>query len=400
MVLVASTVVAVWLAQAAHRRPDPAGTYQAALDAYLAGDMPQLEAHLAELRSRQWQPLRVQLLEGMSDLATGRWDAAARNLESATADAELRPSALGLLGEAYYQQGRLADAAHVLQTALSLDPQLAIARRWLAAAYYDLGANDLALEQLDRVLQQDTADPRPYRLRGLIQKDFEQYQEAIESYLAALRLQPGDADRREIAEELADCQIRLLRHDDALRTLSEAPETANTLALRAQCHYALNNVGIAKQELTRVLALDPRHLEGLDLSGRIALDAGDVAAAADQFEKAAEFHPAEFEVRYRLAGVYRSLGREADAELQMAEVQRLQALRREFTDLHHQAFRDTRDAGLRYRLGVVATELGKWELAAEWFEAALALNPDYRDAASALSDLQKSRALPRNSGTD
>jgi tetratricopeptide (TPR) repeat protein len=391
-VLVAAVAAAIWLAQAAHHRADPEDTYQAALDDFFAGSIPQLEARTAELRAQEGPSLRVQLLEGMRDLRIGRWADAARNLKAASADREMRPVALGLLGEAHYRQGRLLQAERVLQAALSLDPRQTTARRWLAAAYYDLGANDLALEQLSLISEQDAADPRPFRLRALIYKDFERFQEAIDQYGEALNRHPEQSVRRQIVPELAACQIKLRRYEDALQSLADAPETAETLALRATCDYALDRQEPARQAIAAALALDGRHFESLSLSGRMALDAGDLPASARYFEAAINVRPAEYEVRYQLAGVYRRLGRAAEADAQIDEMERLQKLRKEFTELHYQAFRDTQDAELRYRLGELARQLDKPDLAATWFEAALALDPAHPKAAGALEELKSAGA--------
>ncbi len=391
-VLTTAVIAAVWLAQRAHRRPDPVDAYQAALDACLAGDMVTMEARLADLRQQPGAFPRVQLLEGMRDLRTGRFADAAHKLEAASADPELRAAASGLLGETLYRQGRLLEAERALRAALTADPLQTNVRRWLAAAYYDLGANDLALEQLGLIAEQDAKDPRPFRLRGLIYKDFEQFQEAIDQYREALERKPEESVRQEVVRELAACQIKLRRYDEALQSLADAPQTADTLALRAQCEYALDRREQARAAVAAALQLVPRHFQGLVLNGQMALDAGDLSGAVDHFEAAIDVLPAEYEVRYQLAGVYRRLGRTADADAQLAEMERLQALRKEFTDLHYQAFRDTQDAGLRYRLGVLARELHKPELAATWFEAALALDPMHAQAAAALSELRPSSA--------
>lgn len=398
-VITIGVAAAVWLAQAAHRRPNPPDPYLSALDAYVTGDLAGLETQIAELRALQGPPPRIQLLEGMRELRTGRWADAVLELQAASADPDVRPTAMALLGEAYYRLGKLPDAVSALQTALSLDSRQTIARRWLAAAYYDLGANDLALEQLERISEQDTEDPRPFRLRGLIYKDFEQYQAAIDAYRAAMERSPDDVLRQEILHELAACHLALLRYEDVWELLKDAPDTADTLALRAKCDHALGRVEPAQKGTARALALDPHHFDALMLSGQLALEAGNAASGAARFQEAIRLHPGEFEARYQLAGAYRRLGRDADAELQIAEMNRLQALRKEFTNLHYQAFRETQDADLRYRLGVMARELHKPQLAAAWFGAALALNPNHREAGVALSELQDLRETqPRHQG--
>jgi lipoprotein NlpI len=102
-----------------------------------------------------------------------------------------------------------------------------------------------------------------------------------------------------------------------------------------------------------------------------------------------EAHPRDDLVRYRLAQVYRRLGRDAQAEEQAATMRELRELGKQFTKLHERAFNDVSDPQLRYEIGVMANQLGRPLLARTWFEAALTLDPGHQASRDALRELAK-----------
>jgi Flp pilus assembly protein TadD len=123
------------------------------------------------------------------------------------------------------------------------------------------------------------------------------------------------------------------------------------------------------------------------LRGQLRLDAGDKTGAEESFSAAVEHHPIESEPHYQLAGVYQLQGRIAEAEAELATMKRVQAIWREFSDVHEAAMIDLTTAELRQRLGDLATQLGKPELARRWYEAALSLDPHLKSAREALIEL-------------
>ena len=76
---------------------------------------------------------------------------------------------------------------------------------------------------------------------------------------------------------------------------------------------------------------------------------------------------------------------QADDELRrMLEIQ---ALEREFKELHDTAANRPDDAEVRYRTGELALQLGKPKLARVWFLAALAIDPKHVKARAAINQL-------------
>ncbi len=374
----------IWRFGFSENSVDPATTYQQALTAIRNDDLRAVRPKIFRLRFIAGWESQVDFLQGMLDLKTGNFRDAARELASAAKSEDLRPEAMPLLGEACYHLGQHSDAQRVLLDVLARDPEHTNARRWLAASFYDIGAMDLAMEQLEILSAKLPADGRALRLRALIQKDFERYSEAADDYTESLRRDPSAPDRQEMLLELAECQVRLYRYEQALNTLSDCKKSSASMVMMAECQQALNQPDAAGASLAEALKLDPRNVDGLLLQARFLLDENQVEEASKVLRQAVEISPQEYEARYQLSNVLRQQGKADEAEKETAEVQRLQALREEFTKLHETAFQDTQSAEIRFRLGQIADQLGKPDLAKTWFQAALALNPSHSAAAQEL----------------
>lgn len=361
-------------------RPTPLRQYRAAVAAFGRQELALVEAAAESLGEEPDFRPHAHLLRGMLRLRTGRLYEAIEEFGHANQHPDTKPLAYALSGEALVKARLLRDALPILSVAIQENPRNVDARRWLAAAYYDIGAIDLALVQLQSVAELAPDDPRPHRLRGLIYRDFERYDAAIAAYRQSLARKPPPADRDEIRWELAHCQAKQRQYAEAWETVRECPPTPNILALQAECRDALGDSHAAAALADRALQADPRHLEALRLRARIALTAGKASEALPLLERAVASHPKEYPLRWQLSQTYQLLGRTQEAAAEARTVQELQQLRKKFTELHEQAFRDTTNAELRYQLGVVAGQLDKPLLANSWFAAALALDPQHTAA--------------------
>ena len=145
--------------------------------------------------------------------------------------------------------------------------------------------------------------------------------------------------------------------------------------------------------------MEPDHLGALQLKGKLELESGDAASAADVLLKAVECHPKQWRPRYTLAMAYKRLDETEKSAAQLKIMKELRELRDRFTELHAQAIEDNKNADLRYQLGVVAAQLDEPLLAASWFDAAIAMDPDHQAARDALQELMETDA-DEDSGRD
>lgn len=358
----------------------------ASVDQLLAADTDAVIAELDLVEAQGGQTARGQFLRGLLAIRSGRWGSAVASLEAASRDPLYRPAALALEGEALHHLGQYVEAIAVLQASLELDARRTDARRWLAASLYDLGAVDLALAELMIISEQDPRDPRPHRLRGVIQQDFEQFNEAIADYRESLRRDPNQASADELRIDLAKCQLAIRDYAGAEETLQLASPSAVRDSLRARAALGSDRRADAEQLAASALAADPEDYDALLLQAEFLTDAGQHPGAAALLRRAMALRPDEFDARYRLAISLRRAGDTAEAEREMAEYQRLQTLRRKFTDLHEEAFAEIHNADLRFQLGQLSLELKRPDLAGVWFRAAVAIDPEHAEAQSALRD--------------
>lgn len=373
-------------------RVAPDRQFHAALAALADNDLDGVRVVTEALQDVEAYEPHRRLLAGMVLLKNDRLYEAIVAFGFARDHPETRVLAYTLSGEALYKAKQFRDAQRILTDALRLDPQQTDAHRWLAAIYYDIGAMNQAIRHLAVVAQQAPRDPRPYRLMGLIHKDYEEYRKAIDAYRECLKRDPNQAGKETVRLELAECQSKLQQHREALQTLESCPSSAQSLWLQGECQRGLGDKAAAERLADQAIRRDPNHLQARYLKGMLELESGDAAAAVEVLQKAVETYPKEWRPRYTLAMAYKRLGDDKQATEQLKLVEEVRRLRDRFTDLHNRALKDADNADLRYELGVVARQLDKPLLAISWFQAALALKPDHPLAQQALRE--STDALP------
>lgn len=392
LILILVTVLVGWGAHRYVRYTLPESIFQAGKEAFARGDLETVQGAAEALKGKPGYEPHMHLLRGMVLLRLDQLEEAIRECGHAREHPDTRALAHALSGEALSRAGYYRDADRVLTLAVQMDPDLTDARRWLAATYYDLGAMHQAVEQLEVVAQQAPQDPRPHRLMGLIDKDYQKYGRAVDRYRESLRRDPDQPARHEIALELASCLVQLRRFDEALDALKGAPATAEVQALRAESHYGLGDQAAARTAVTEALQQDANNLSALLVRARIQMDEGDATSAVETLKQAVQFFPKEWRLRHQLSTAYRRLGQMDLAEEQVKATQELRELRERFAKLHEQAMANPADPEVRYQLGMMALELDMPELAQTWLQATLGLDYQHVGARAALAALHTPNA--------
>jgi tetratricopeptide (TPR) repeat protein len=88
---------------------------------------------------------------------------------------------------------------------------------------------------------------------------------------------------------------------------------------------------------------------------------------------------------YRLALAYNKLGEPVLAQTHADQAEIWKEKRLKFSEMHMEAVNRPLDAELRVQIGQAALELDRPELAQNWFQAALAINPQHPSAAEGLA---------------
>jgi tetratricopeptide (TPR) repeat protein len=334
------------------------------------------------------------LLAGLQFARTGRPDKALPELVEAAKGEATAVEAMTVAAECYYAMGRFVEAMETALATLERDSEALDARRWLAAAYYDLGATVSAAEELEKISAQAPHDPRSERLLGLIGKDTERFGLAVEHYRESLRRDPDQPDRQEILVELAESLVKLSRFEEAQEILSESDPSATALTLAAECAQNLGQTEAAQDRLREALNLDPEHVPAHLRRGTLLLSLGRTDEAIDALREAVRLAPHSSQPHFHLSQAYGRKGEREKAARELKRMQQVQALEREFADLHETASANPNDADVRYRIGVLAAKLHKPDLARLWFRAALALDPQHAPARTALANAEKAANRP------
>lgn len=287
----------------------------------------------------------------------------------------------------FYQMGRYIPAIDAARAALTRDESAIEARRWLAAAYYDLGVSSHAIMELEKISAEAPRDPRPDRLLGLIAKDSEQYRKAVTHYRESLRRNSKQPDHQKILEELSESLVKQNQFDEALETLKQCQRSAFSLTTEADCRHALGQNEASLELLQKALEFDPQYFPAKLAQGKLLFDLGQADQAVSALAEAARIEPMNSQAHFQLSQALRQIGKDDEAAAELSRNQEIMALEREFTDLHETMSKQPTNADARFRTGELASQLGKPELSKMWFRAALAIDPHHEQARAALAKL-------------
>ena len=366
LLLGAATLAAIWVL----RSPDPDEQFRSALVALERGELDKVARTARALETRPGFEPHSRLLRGAVLLRSGDRTSALRLFSQLSPEGELREPAMVLTAECLYHLGRLGEA-EALARKLSIEqPDNADAHRWLGAIYYDLGANTLAVAELERVAELDPDDFGPYRLLGIMHLDFEEYTEAERHFREALKRSPPPEIRREIVENLAQALVSQRSYDHALQVLHGAEPTAPVLALRAECLWSLDRKDEAYELLSKARRQAPDSRAVLLLEARMHQTDGRPEQAIEPLNRALERDRHDAEARYQLAQAYRQQGRAEEFEQTMALWKESNDLLERLTALSTEAIEKPNEVRIRRELAEVCDALGKLELAESWRRAA------------------------------
>jgi tetratricopeptide (TPR) repeat protein len=242
---------------------------------------------------------------------------------------------------------------------------------------------------LKEVTKAAPEDARPYRLLGLIHKDYERYGEAAGYYRAALKRSLTAPVRDEVRRELAECLIKTREYQAGLDALTDTAATGEVLVLEAECLIGLGRSDQATTLLDEVLKSDPKHTRALVARAGIALEQQQYERAVELLRQAVAHEPLDYLANFRLAQALRSQGKPDEAASVAEQAEEIKRKRERFSKLHQEATAKPRDAQVRVELGQLATELNLPELAATWYKAALDLDPQNQQARQKLAEIGK-----------
>jgi len=359
----------------------------------------------------------ARLRRGETYLRRGDLDLAARDFRTA---ASLDPTAtrpLESLADVLYAQDRFKRAAETYEERLKLDDRSAPIRYKLALARYRDGAVEAALSEARRAMALDEQLADPYYLVALCLRDRGQSGEAVAAFKQAIERSPALLPAREeladmfaadgrVAEQIEQlqalaaldsnraerqiaiglAQARSGNSDLAIATLSAALDRAPD---QSPVNAALGGIWLQIAEERHESAALGKALEALEraasaltatsetkaLYGRALARAGQLDAAEQLFQQAAERFPIESSALKQLSIVAQQLGHTEVARSALTE----------FVSLNPGDEDAAADAA---RIGALSLALHDATGALPWLQRALETRPEDLDALSAMADAQ------------
>lgn len=153
-------------------------------------------------RGSECRKVRQLINQGARLLEAGRPRESLEFLEEAYELAPDEPAACINLGGAYILLGRHREAVPLLESAANLEPENPMVWVNLAAAYLGNpvlageGQQRRAIAALRRSVELNPATPSAYYNLGLIHRDRQEWNEALEAFTWAVKVNPADRDAR------------------------------------------------------------------------------------------------------------------------------------------------------------------------------------------------------------
>lgn len=348
------------------------------------GDFAEAERIGSELSTDSQYNVLSTAIRGLILAKQGKFDEAIRIAEEISSVPVMQCEAYVIAGEVFQRQNRLKEALGAFQNALELNPRHMRANLWLGAIYYDTGAMRLATNHLRAASELDPVDVNSLLLSAKIFKEYEQYDEAIRDYRALLNRALKTDVQLLVRVNLAECQVALRNLDEARNTLKDCIESPGVLATRSAIEEFAGNNSAALTLAQSVLKQIPSDRATGLIAGRILLVQRDWNTALPLLEQLTQSHPYDHEPRLLYGRALVGSGERDRGEQEIRKATELKDKFLKFADLHQEAIKRPQDAGLRVEIGRLAEQLGKSGLARNWYRAALGLDDQNAEAASAL----------------
>jgi serine/threonine protein kinase/Flp pilus assembly protein TadD len=225
----------------------------------------------------------------------------------------------------------------------------------------------------------ESAQAYDYYLRGrqyFYQWRRKSFDFARQMYARAIVIDPGYA--RAYAGVADCCSFLYMYWDSSEDNINEAeaatrkaleldPDLAEAHASRALALALSKDFAGARTEFETAIHLNPKLYEPYYFYARTSFQQGDLAKAAQLYEKACQVNPDDYQAPSLLAPVYKSLGRDAEAD---ASRRRALQLAEKHVELHPD------DARAHYLGAGILCQLGERVRGLEWAQRALAMDPE------------------------
>ena len=266
-----------------------------------------------------------------------------------------------------YDNGDFSEAERLCIGILAANGGFLDARHLLALTQSELGKDNAALDNYNRVLAISPEFADALNNRGNTLQKLGRFDDALESYERALAIKP---DYAEALNNRGNALHNLRRFDEALecyqRALEIRPDYAETLNNRGVIFQELARFAEALECYQRALAIKPDYADALNNRGIIFQELGRFDEALGSYEQALAIRPDYPEAFNNRGIIFQELGRFDEA---LECYQRALAISPDY-------------AGAHSNRGNTLQQLGRFGEALASYERALEIRPDYAEALS------------------
>jgi Tfp pilus assembly protein PilF len=281
---------------------------------------------------------KLRALLGMSEKRMGEFARAQSDLEAAFPHLNERKLQIqaGLeLIEADYTLRDLAKAAQTVNTLRQIEPtnpEILFTAHRIYSQLADEAALSLAMLAPD--------SPRMHQIVAQELVRANKDNSAIENYRIALKMEPGWADLHYELGEVLNGQRSAAAQAEAEKEY-KAAVADNPFDAKSECRLgdiALRHGDLKSAEAyyKRSIKLQPNEAETSFGLAKVMMSQQRPKDALPLLQRAVELDPFDPLSRYRLAGLYRELGRMEDSRKEMTEFEKLKKMKSQLSDLYEQ----------------------------------------------------------------
>ncbi len=267
---------------------------------------------------------QIQLNLGLAEFKQGRFDKAIEPFRAVLALEPKNRQAETLLGMSCYGARKFQEASEGLAAALDADPANAQLHFYLAQSLLWSKQYDKAMKQFEWLERNQPDSPGTHVLMAEALDGLSRPDDAIAELKQAAEKSPSEPGLH-----FAMGYIHWAHHqdDDAEREfrieLAHDPASARSMAWLGDVAIRRNDAKTALPLLEKAVKLEPGiRIAHLDL-GIVLSDTPQRDRAVRELREAIRLDPSQPDAHYRLARVYKSLGRTADANAEFAAVRQL-----------------------------------------------------------------------------
>ncbi len=192
---------------------------------------------------------------------------------------------------AYSRRGEHKSAAEDYDRALVFEDKDEEIYYFSGKEWHLQGNNQFALIKLTTAINMKRNFLEAYQVRQVVYMDMEEYEKALEDCQKCLKLKEDEKAYFNLAQVYEKLGMDIEAEEAYKLSLQKNRRVISTHFSYAQLLYRLEKFDNAGIEVTQVLQLDPRHLDGILLQSQILAAQGSYLKASDQLSMASVEYP-------------------------------------------------------------------------------------------------------------